>query len=200
MSWSTGYGFNFRSTTAFVTDGANEFVVRGNTVGSGAWVAPVTFASGVVGGWESDTPATSNADVNASRDRRLAGHALMSNSTGPQFFLLTLPAAGDYEIGLAFSSSVTATRIELFDDTTSLLTLTPSVADASGLVADATGTTYTFANWPSNQTLVTETFATTALELRIGNNSGSNSTRLHHLFVRQVSGGAVPFRPYYITG
>ena len=187
MSWATGYGFNFRGTLEYVTDDTDEIGWRHPT-SLGDWTYPEEKISGVVAGISVTGSTSTNLDLDSGRDRRLAGAHQASNALGASTFRIDLPATGDYEIGLAYSSNISACRIELLDDTDSLAVLTPTI---SGNVADANGDTHSFANWPTSQTLRTETFTSTVLNVRIGNNSGSNSTRLHHIFVRQV-GGASP--------
>jgi len=196
MSWTTGYGFNFRGTVGYVADVGQEFFWRGGTQDTGAWTYPSTY-SGVTAGWVGGLG--SGIDVDNTRDRRLAGRVQRSNAAaGEADFRIDLPATGDYEIGLAFSSSITVTRVEVRDNASSLFTRSPSVS--SGNVGDAAGTVFSFANWPSSQVLVPITMTSTQLIVRVGGGGGSHSTNLHHVFVRQASAGGNKFRPYFITG
>jgi hypothetical protein len=196
MSWSTGYGFNFRSTVGYVTDGSDEFFWRGGTQDSGIWTYPSEIVSGVTAGWVDDLGT--GIDEDNTRDRRLAGRVARSNgAAGEAFFRIDLPAPGTYEIGLGFTSSVTATRIEVFDDATSEFVRSPTVS--SGNVADAVGTVHTFADWPANQVRATVEFASTVCRVQVGGGGGSNSTELHHVFVRQVGSSGPGFRSYYLN-
>jgi hypothetical protein len=198
MSWATGYGFNFRETEAYIPDGTNEMWFPDGSSASGIY--PQTKISGVVAGFLTTVGGDQNIDN--TRDRRLAGAILRANSSGSEAtFQVDLPAAGDYEIGLAVGSNGTVLRLALFDGATTLFSLDRDDHTGSSTSArDAQGTNHTYAAWPANQALRSITMAGTSLTVRIGGGNVGNSTRLHHLFVRQVSAGGNKFRPYFITG
>jgi len=123
MAWDKG--FNFRGTSGYVTDGANEtYVLLGDAY-------PVT-RNGVTFGWLS---APSSGDRDSTIDRRLAGINYTANDGASQRdFQIDLPAAGDYIISLALGDhgfTQTYQYWRLLDNTTVLAT----IADTDGTPA-----------------------------------------------------------------
>jgi hypothetical protein len=178
-------GFDFRNTSAYVTDPTNStYVLAGSTL------YPTT-RNGVTFGWDSSTSLTS-VNRSTSVDARLAGiNYIVNNVAAVRTFTVTLPAPGQYSIQLALGDENSGQHIycTVQDSSTVLLTFN-NVVVAGGSFVDATGTTYTAATWPTSETAVTKTFATATLNVVIGDIAGTgiNSSTIAHLFVTQLSG------------
>ena len=188
MAWDKG--FNFRKTSAYVADGADETYVLGDSEGD----YPIT-RNGVTFGWGESTDVGSD-DRNSGIDRRLAGINYTIQTTKVCPFLVDLPSSGDYTIRLAegdYGSAQGNQWVEFFDNTTSLFTVN-NTAVAQATYYDATNTNYSTANWPGNNTAVQKTFATTTFKMVIGKATGTGYTVIAHLFISQVAGGG--FVPY----
>lgn len=179
-------GFNFRALLAFVTDGADEQFVDFIT-------DYPTTAGGVTFGWT--VRPENSADRNAAIDRRLAGINYQTNDGTQGIFRVDLPAPGNYQISLALGddgSTQGYQYAQILDNTTPVLT----VNDSNGNSADhrwddATGTEYTETTWPTSQTPVTCTFATTTLFLKLGTPSAQiDISTLSHLSISAAPGGA----------
>jgi hypothetical protein len=152
------HGINFRATSAFVTDGANEtYSVAGDTY-------PVT-RGGLTFGWVSGG-STGRVDDDNTLDRRIAGHTY--DSSGTDIFKIDgLVAGGVYTIHLGLgdpSGAFGTTGITVKDGTTALITLADA-ATAAGSTRDATGAIYTHAAWPGSETGVSVTMAGTQITL-----------------------------------
>lgn len=170
---------NFRAGSGYVTDGAGEGVNVGNSgfnTGSGLTVA-----------WSADLTANAR-DRSTSVDRRLAGLVFQANNGTTRDFTVTLPdGAGYYEIGLALgdaSNAMPDMRCELFDNTTSFALI--AGATAAGEFLDAAGVVRTAAAWPGSHVLITRTFASSTLVVRIGKN-GTGSTPIAHLYTNKTT-------------
>lgn len=180
MSWDKG--FNFRGTSGFVTDGANEtYVLLADTY-------PQTRNT-VTFGW-TGAPYSSE-DGSASDDRRLAGQ----NTIDPghtETFRVDLPSAGAYTVRLAmghhtYGAGAPGMEIVIKDDTTALLTIGPHPTTAANYY-DAADASYSAAAWPgSNTASGSLTFATTTMNVVV--DGGPDYAAIAHLFVSQVSGG-----------
>jgi hypothetical protein len=174
--WAWDKGFNFRATSGFVTDSANQtYVLCGETF--------PTNRNSADFGWD-DISGCDSRDRDSGIDVRLAGIHFYTVSRD---FKVTLPSAGVYDIYLAlgdasgtFGGFATET---IYDNTTLLATIT-AVPVSSGDFIDATGTNYSTANWPGSNTKITKTFATTNFILRLDN---SGNARVAHLRIVQVS-------------
>lgn len=171
-------GFNFRGSSGYVTDGADEvYVLSTDTY--------PTTRGGVTFGWESGSPIQVNRD--SGLDPRLAGiNACFS--TAPETFRIDLPNTGTYDIRLAIgdaSSGQPSQNWRVKDGTTQLLTVTGTIT--SGSFRDATATEYTGANWPANNTASQQAFATTIFRIETAAFAGSNV--IAHVGLSEVTGG-----------
>lgn len=198
MSWSTGYGFNFRYTAGFVTDGTDEFFAGG--LGGTLKTYPTTFTTGVVGGWTAN-PASAD-DTNASYDQRIAGASEHTNATAVAVFQLDLPASGSYRLRLG-ARVVYDARIEIYDGASLLAGFNTAGTGASDW-RDIAGSVFsTPALWASGNATQDVTFSGTTLTVKVGEPAGGaiSYTRLGHLFVQQLGGGggSTIIRPW-ITG
>ncbi len=176
MSWDKG--FDFRSTSGFVTDPTNcTYVLAADSY-------PTTRNS-VTFGW---LGGVNGIDRNAGVDARLAGvHAAASL----QQFQVDLPATGDYAISVAFgdeSSSQNGT-LTIKDNSSAVLTIGPHTL-TSGTFYDAADANYSDAAWPGSETPVTKTFATQTLIMEV--DTVAANWVLAHLFVSQASAPPPP--------
>ena len=135
-------GINFRATSGYVTDGANETYCLGD-------VYPTT-RGGVTFGWDASLSGGTR-DRNSGLDRRLAGINYIAAASG-QFFRIDLPSSGSADVHIAAGDAGAGTvkAWDLQDNTTTFKTLTDAYLTAD--FADATDTTRTAAAWPRRST------------------------------------------------
>lgn len=169
MTWDKG--FNFRATSGYVTDGANETYVLSETY-------PVP-RNGVTFGWDA-TGSLQVRDRNAGLDRRLAGCHF---DTLQRTFRVDVLAAGNYSVRLALGDPTNPQTVSctVKDGSTTLLTV-GNTSVIAGSTVDATGTIYTDANWPASNTAVTVTMVGTALTVVVPPDS-----YVQHLFISQLT-------------
>lgn len=178
-------GFNFRNTSGYVTDGANETYVLGSDE------YPVT-RGGVTFGWDS-TSSIGGRDRDSGIDVRLAGQNQRSNNGGQNSFRVDLDTATDHEITLANGDTGFGQGYQYwqFKDNTSVLR---TVDDSDGTLVnnynDATGINRTEAAWPGDNVKDTQTFTSTIFNLLIATpSSQSDNTTIAHLFLSEAAGG-----------
>lgn len=175
--------FNFRATSGYVTDGAGETYVLGET--SSQTRDGHTFQWDVCG--------------DCSRDRstgvgsRFAGVNKRANDgTQNTWTLITLPETGYYEIRAALgdaTNTASATYAYFYDDSTLIdsivaVTASPTTAD---YYLDATGVTLANAAWDAGNTALLHNFASTTFKLVIGSPTNtSGETRIAHLQITKV--------------
>jgi hypothetical protein len=185
-------GFNFRSTSAYVTDGANETYVIGD-------VYPTT-RNGVTFGWVGAVDWTANRSTSV--DRRVAGVQGVWGLSGT-YFRVDLPASGDFDLEVAMGDQGQGNGPadwSIQDTTTNLETVDNGNFPAAGVFRDANNVQHsTAANWAANQTAKRYTFATTQLRVVMGFNN-AQITAIAHLRVVQVGGGAPTSRQRTLTG
>lgn len=182
------WGFNFRASSGYVTDGTGESPVL-----SEAYTH--TYGNGAVAGWT--VGGSGNVDRNSGLDRRLAG-INYGNGATHSVFRVDLPSAGSYTIHLAIGDpgGTTGTMTCLIvDNATPVISLT-SVALAANVSIDATGTSYSYANWPASETGVTVSFASTILLLDLHEDSNAFHVLQHLRIVTAGGGGATNWGPW----
>lgn len=157
-------GINFRNTSGYVTDGADETYSLGE-------VYPVT-RGGYTFGWSVDRTGTS-LDRSSSVDRRLAG--MVYSGDPSHYFRLDLSATGNYDVRVAAGDSISnANPVDWdFKDNTTTLFSTSGTPPASGDFKDATDTTRTTAAWPGSNVAQSVTFSTTQLRAYVAGASGN---------------------------
>lgn len=179
---SINWGFNFRQTSGFVTDGTNESPALGE-------LYPHSFGNGATAGWTNNGGGTlTGRDRSSSVDRRLAGIVTIG-SGATSTFQVDLPASGSYSIRLAMgdeSFSAPTTKVVIKDGTTVLATI-GSHNVAADQFYDTTDTAYSGANWPGSNTANTYSFAGSTLNVDLV--GGASGAVIAHLFVSQVGGG-----------
>lgn len=181
MAWSTPKGFNFRNTSAFVADGANETYVlptdaypTTRTIGG----EPVTF------GWESVT-STNGRDRSAASpyEPELSGIAFVgpSDTLTTAVFRVDLPAAGSFAINVAAGDQAGTSKafFEIDDTATSLIAFGP-ITLAGGSYVDAAGTSRTATDWQANNVAASKTFATSIFRLKV-HQASVNASPISHL-------------------
>lgn len=179
-------GINFRDTLAYVTDGANEDME--NNSGGQSENYPWTTAQGNNVGWETVDSNYEQRDRNSGNDRRLAGLGRNINTVGGLNvdYRIDLPAPGNYKVGLASGDASYAhdTLVDLYDTNSSLGSLATGSTSGANQFKDATNTEYSAANWVTNQTLVTKTFSTTILRVRLLDTADENP--IAHFYVESA--------------
>lgn len=183
------YGFNFRATAGFVTDGTNESANLGEgyphtytMTGSGATV---------VAGWNS----VNLADRNAGVDRRLAGIAYASPAAEAKFRVDT--TAGTYQIYIAFGdhdNSIGPATFQVYDsnDTTLLATLVNNLTTAAANhYIDAGGTERTSdTDWVNNGSTVNASVTTTGSSIWFRLLGGAGYAEITHLRIATAASPA----------
>lgn len=187
-------GFDFRSTSAFVTDPADcQF--------AGTGLYPIG-GNGTVFGWTTTAPSAANRS--AAVDARLSGINFRANNVAKIDFQIDLPQTGIYTFTLANgdqSSLQSNNTIEVLDTTTSLLTITDA-SIAANHYDDATQVERTSdSDWVTNNVSVNLTFATTKCIIRVGsNNAGSNNTVIAHAKLVFVSAASSTVPLFMLLG
>lgn len=127
------WGWNFRSTHAFVTDRVGEMAAAGNTGPAPDPVFPIA-RNNIPFGWIINGSNTQPRDRNAATDRRLAG-VIFTEAPTISTFRIILPAPGRYTIRAAFGDfygARTDGRIEVLDDTRSKILIDYSSGFSTG--------------------------------------------------------------------
>ena len=177
-------GFDFRNSQNFVTDPAGDTYVLPSTV------YPTTF-NGTTFGWVK-TSLVQGRDRNASLDPRLAGMNFVNNGS-PATFNVDLPSPGTYNISLAmgdagYEQCWVQCQIQFLDGGTVLATVTGGLI-AQGHFYDATGKSWSAANWPSDNLTQQVTLSGSRLTVVVGTSKASGDfTTIAFLGVAQVSG------------
>lgn len=181
-------GINFRGTSGYVTDGANEDYEISSTVNY-----PRTSAQGNNVGWETiPSGGLFPGNDDSTYDRRIAGYAYNGSPTGVvTVYRVDLPSSGDYKIRVAsgnkgYSRSV---NIAVRDTTTSLGTLCSTTTTGS-YYRDAVDAEYTAANWPGSNSQASLTFSTTICRIDLGLAGSKPYCFLNHLYIESAGGAA----------
>lgn len=165
MAWTKV--FNFRSSSGYVTDGADATYV----IGSDSY--PQT-RNGVTFGYTSTTNMGFD-DLNNGVDARFAGRNYASPNF-PNTFRVDLEAAASYDVRLAngnVSGGDQVFQSLVIQDNSTVLTTIAPVAVTAGTYYDATSINRTdIADWIANNAKFTGTFATTTFNLVIGGLGG----------------------------
>ena len=183
----TTYGFNFRATSGFVTDGASE------TYSLGA-AYPET-RNGITFGWDSDRSA--NSRDRSTANTNLAGIVFYPNGSAGPFpkFRIDLPSTGSWDIRAAFGDATSAQTqyMRLMDNATTFATYT-NVATNSNEFVDATGVVRTAAAWPGSNAVLTRSFGSTTFYIEIGDPSsiGGNNSTIAFVSVTSVAAANAP--------
>lgn len=186
------FGINFRATSGFVTDGANEtYCLPTDTY--------PTTRGGMTFGWESGT-ISGGLDRDSGVDRRCAGINYRSNDGTTATFRLDLGNTGAADIHLAVGDygSDQSDQLVVVKDTNTTVTTINDASISAQRFDDALGAEHTSpANWAANEDPFAHTFASTICRLTIGS-SGTTSTCLAHL--RVVSTSAVATLSATVSG
>ena len=168
-SFGWDVGFNFRATSGFVTDPSYavfaSFATTNYPTTATIGGVPVTF------GWET-VGITQVRDRSMALDPRLAGMNCQLNNGGFSVFRVDLPSNGVYNIGLAAGDPAGYTDSNNIgidsgnDNLFSVQAITGATSNTD--IADATGTLLSIGSWATSNRLVTRTFATSILRLKLG--------------------------------
>lgn len=162
------YGFNFRATSGFVTDGAGDSPVLGESY-------PTTYSNGVTAGFETGGDTVTTRDRNNSYNSHIAGSIYCSDNGGDalqQIFRIDLTTTGSYTLNLALGdeSYAYASYLSVYDTSSLLSTLFNGYAGALNSFCDAAGNNYyPGPNWVAGNVPVSLTFSTTIARFYIGN-------------------------------
>ena len=164
-------GFDMRSTSNYVSDGAT------NTYVLGSQTSYPTTRNGATFGWLSGAPSTE--DSTNLGDSRLAGVNLLPNDDSPSIFRLDLPGPGTYKVSLAMGDRYldqcsAGCRIEFRDGNNSLFVLNQGPLSASSF-ADSNGKVWAASEWPSYNTTRQITMTGSILTVFVGTNSRDHS-------------------------
>jgi hypothetical protein len=190
------FGFDFRLSAGYVTDPAYAVGV----LGGATHAYPFTFTNGngvsINAGWVTNT--YDRTDRVSTGDPRLAGTNAIDASTPPRDFKIDLasgsaPGAGGYTVALAagdpggFGPYI---ALAVKDNTTAFITLPYQNVGSTNMI-DATGTVRSLANWPSLNTPVSRTFASTTCVVSVSDGTGSSGQMacLVHFRLIQVDAG-----------
>ena len=186
------YGFNFRATSAYVTDAANTTYSIGDTYAQ--------TRNGITFGWTGSPGVPTTRNRSTSVNVRVAGINFTA-AASPLTFRVDLPATGQYSIGCAMGDATNAQStqyIEIFDNATSLYSMTSGSTPGVNQYYDINGTLHTSdTNWFSNQTFQTLTFATTTLFVVIGKSGVGTNHTIAHLSVSDVTSSGNPWYTYH---
>lgn len=186
-------GINFRQTAGYVTDGTGE---DWHGVGGGGATYPTTTAQGNTVGWEDSLGSLlQDRNRNSGNNRRLAGMNF-AGTTGTHRFRFDLPSSGSYNVRVAMGDASYAQTVdcELLDTTTSLGVLTSGSTGAANSFKAANGSTYTAANWVTNEAthLTNFTFSTTICRFRQSTASTQTGYTAHLYVEAAAAAGGQP--------
>lgn len=175
-------GINFRASSGYVTDGTDETycLAEAYPVTRGGF----TFGFSVGIGW------IDSRDRDSGLDRRLAGIIFTPNSGTNQATFRIDISPGEYLIRLSLGDAGSAQGYQycqLKDDTSVIATIADTNGTNAAEFTDATGTTYSAANWPGSNTPINHTFTSSILNVVIGSPDAQlQSTTITHLFLSPV--------------
>ena len=175
------FGFNFRASSGFVTDGPGEtYVIASDTY--------PTTRNGITFGW-TVSGAITPTDVNSSNIPELAGYVLASNTTGVvQVFRVDLPATGKWAVRLAMNGqpSFTGNYVNLFDNAGN--TGSYSGNSLANEFLDAVGAGFTSSTWLAGNSRIVVDFTSSIFRVEIGDPAGTglDFTGLAHVSIEQL--------------
>jgi hypothetical protein len=182
-------GINFRATSGYVTDGANETYCLAD--------AYPTTRGGVTFGWL-DAVANDAQNRNSSLDRRLAGINAAGVANTDVRFQIDLPSAGTYDVHLALGDGNTTgvvCKATVKDGSTVLFSTTQNGFVSGNKWIDAQDQAYAASAWPASESAHPITMSGTTLLIVI---NGSSFASIAHVRVVQTGtggGSASPNRP-----
>lgn len=184
-------GINFRSTAG----GAGGAVVDGTDQDYALVTATPRSKNGFSWAWTSISglsPRDRTAEAEFAPE--LAGCHFKANTTETPDFVVTLPAPGDYDLGIALGDVAGASQVycRIHDDTTLLAggTIALGTNTTAGNFLDIAGTPRSAAQWKAERTTQRYTFATNTLRVKIGVSGGPGSySHIAHLYVAEAGGG-----------
>jgi len=184
-------GFNFRATTAYVTDGSGDS--RPSYDGFGAATYPETLGNGATCGWESSPDGIDARDRSTGVDVHLAG-LQFPRGASVATFRVDLASSGSKDIRLAsgdYSNSLSNNQNLVIRDTTT--TLATPMNNLTGVAQhhyrDANGVDRTSeSDWASNNTILNLTWSTTIARFDIGGSSSANMP-INYIGIDDAGGG-----------
>lgn len=191
-------GLPFRSTSSYVTDGADDSVETStaNTTDSAVYAVsyPRTTAQGNTVGWENISGGIYTRNRNTA-GAKLAGFHFPDEAASAQRWRMDLPSAGQYAIRLAmgdYSYGSQTCGVIIYDDTTNVLQVSGVTTTAANRYIDASGVERIgVSGWDGNNVAVTRTFASTIL--RLGWDGTKTGRKINYLHV--AAGAAASSMP-----
>lgn len=179
----TDFAWNFRFSSGFVTDSANQTYEIGETYPT---TRTATF------GWTAAL-ADGTRDRDNAVDIRLAGVNKTAN-TSPKSFRVDLPAAGNYTIYIALGDqggdhTTGHQYLQIRDNSDALATIDDAGGTVSAHFDDATGVDRTTATWPGSNVGLDVTFATTTAIFVLGDGMTAGDSTIAHIRIVQGGGG-----------
>jgi len=182
-------GFNFRSTSGYVTDAS------GDTYVLSADVYPTT-RGGVTFGYSAGT-LTGASNIDNTYDPKIAGYHYQLASLGSATFRIDLTGSLQIRVGAGDKGGGYAQRINIIDSGGTKFSVNGT--NTAGSYFDASTTQHTAANWPaSNVQSSAYTFAT-YVAVVLGA-SGTDYTTLAHIEVADAAAGGATVRGLIDTG
>lgn len=189
----TTYGLDFRNTSGYATDPANNTYCLGDQY--------PTTRGGLTFGYINDESG-STRDRDNTNDARLAGMIFFSD-VNFETFRVDLPAAGTYNIGCAMGDPLFAQGvqyIEIFDDVASFGAMQSSTGPSANNFYDINGNVWAQASFFANQTFKNATFSSTILKVKLGKSGVGTNHCLAHLDINQAAGGSTIHRRLLTLG
>lgn len=180
MAWTKG--LNFRTTSGYVTDAADDTYILNNGGAQGEQY-PVT-RNGVTFGYTSTLSVVQTRDRNSGNNAKLAGVHFTETEASAVTVRVDLPATGDYNVRVGAGDATyarTGMKILIKDNGSTQLTVSGDTAGANNFL-DASSTNLTHANWVSSNTPTPITFGSTIAEITIGNGAAGPSMIAHVSF------------------
>lgn len=185
-------GWDFRATSGFVVDPANDDF-NGSTANDSG-----TSSNGIAWNW-SIPGSILTRDRNATIDARLAGIIAVPTGTSAAVFTATLPAPGTYDITVAAGDhdNLQTINLDILDNGVLLFSVATNITTAAGNhYIDATGVERTSdTDWVTNNVKKRLTFTTTSAGFSLNSPSGNNSCLCHLKIEAVAAAPAVPMAP-----
>lgn len=185
MAWANPVALNCRATVGYVTDPANTvFLDAANTYPTSKTCGAVTTNVGYTDAVTRDGRNRSNT---AGREKLAGVHFMDIGGSGIAILRINLEASGVHDIrfGIGDATFDVNGKVEIFDDTSLLATVTGNTAAADRWL-DAAGTIHTSAaNWYANNAARRLTFASSIAIFKF-HKDGTYNTLWSHVSVEQA--------------
>ena len=172
-------GFNFRSTSGYVTDASGDIYVIITD-------AYPTTRSGVTFGWL-ETGGGGASDIDSAVDARLAGYHYVANTSSMRF-QIDLTGTAKFRVAAGDKTGSYAQQVSIRDNATEKFNVTAT--NTAGKWYDATSAEYNAASWPGSNAQSSSYTISTHVKVYIGGGGGGSYTTLAHIEFDDTAGGA----------